>query len=280
MNSNINKFSLSASHILKQKPVLDASSYTQKMEALLTELAGESSETSLLEYQRPDILEKMSFEIRTPMNSILGFTGLLKDSYFTPEEKEEFIDLIEKNTEQLIDLLNDLTELTKIENLQLNLRMEKFELNVFLLDIITDFKNKAEGGLQKIFKTIAPNLPKNTCIYTDPYQLHKIIVNLLNNVIQFDKNEKVEIYAEIVDVHVLRIKIISNQIELPESISRSIKIHINIKKGQNAFDGTGLKLTVTKALIDLLNGKLEFRQLKPKGSEFVVEIPIRVCSLQ
>jgi signal transduction histidine kinase len=280
MESNINKFSTSASHILKQKAVLDKATYVQKMEALLSEIAHESAENSLLPYQHPDILEKMSFEIRTPMNSILGFTGLLKDSYFTTEEKDEFIDLIERNTEQLIDLLNDLTELTKIENLQINLRMEKFELNVFLLNIITDFKNNSVGSVLSIFKTIAPNLPQDICIYTDPYQLHKIITNLLNNVNQFDKNEKVELFAEVVDDHLLRIKIISSLMELPESISRSIKRHINIQKGQNAFDGTGLKLTVTKALVDLLNGFIEFKQLKPKGSEFVVEIPIRVCSLQ
>lgn len=279
MDSNINKFSISASHILKQKPVLDVSTYVQKMEALLSELANESQETRLLQYQHPDILEKMSFEIRTPMNSILGFTGLLKDNYFTTEEKDEFIDLIEKNTGQLIDLLNDLTELTKIENLQINLRMEKFELNVFLLNIITEFKNNSEGSAPNIIKKTAPNLPQDICVYTDPYQLHKIVTNILDNVKLFDKNDQIEIFAEIREGHLLRIKIISSLIELPESISRSIKKHINLKKGQTAFDGTGLKLTVTKALIDLLNGAIEFRLLQPKGSEFVIEIPIRVCSL-
>lgn len=280
MDSEIKKFGLSAALLLQQKTVLDTATYIRKMEALVTDLAQFTNSNDMNTPKQPDILEKMSFEIRTPMNSILGFTGLLKDSYFTIEEKDEFINLIEKNTEQLIDLLNDLTELTKIENLQINLRMEKFELNVFLLNLIAEFKNSIPDRDLKVMKSLPGSLSKDICIYTDPYQLYKIIDNLLHNMSQFNQGEDIQIKANILEENLLHMQISCQQIELPETISRSIKKHINPSQDTNTFDGTGLKLTVSKALIDLLNGEISFDSNENKGSIFDIKIPVKACKLK
>lgn len=279
MNASINKLSLSAAQLLQQKSLLSNNEFQLKMEAILSNLAAINSNESLDIPNELGLLEKMSFEIRTPMNSILGFTGLLKDSYFTIEEKDEFINLIEKNTEQLVELLNDLTHLTKVENLQVSLRMEKFELNVFLINILSEFKAANKEKSIQLIKKSHDMLPKDACVYTDPYQLTKIILILLENLTRFNDSTKVELISNILDEKTLEIRLLSDQLELPETISRSIKKHIYNSNGQASFDGTGLKLTLCKALVDLLNGKIVFNSVESKGSEFVVEIPVKVCSI-
>lgn len=276
MNTSLHKLSLSAAQLLQQKSVLTIREFNNKMEDILFHLANITSDTPKHFSHEIGLLEKMSFEIRTPMNSILGFTGLLKDSYFTMEEKDEFIDLIEQNTSQLVELLSDLAELTKIENLQINLRMEKFELKVFLINIISAFKQELKNKNNQIIKNINETLPVDLCIYTDPYQLKKIIQMLLTNLSRLNDRVNIELSADIVEKQILEIKIVSDQLELPERLSRSIKKHIKEPQEQSSFDGTGLKLTIIKALVDLLNGELEFKSIQPIGSEFVLHIPVKV----
>jgi len=277
MNKSLHKLSLSAAQLLQQKPILASQEFNNKMEDILAHLANITSDSPMRFSHEIGLLEKMSFEIRTPMNSILGFTGLLKDSYFTIEEKDEFIDLIEQNTDQLIELLNDLTELTKIESLQVNLRMEKFELNVFLLNIISEFKNDLKNKDNKLIKKISKDFPIDICVYTDPYQLKKIIQILLSNLSRLNAQLNIELRADVIEDHILEIRILSDQLELPETLSRSIKKHISELQKQSSFDGSGLKLTIAKALVDLLNGELEFKSIQPKGSQFLLKIPVKVC---
>ncbi len=280
MDSIFKKLSHEAYHLIQQKELLKDAQYLQKMESILNALAQESI-SSQTQYHPGSlgIVEKMSFEIRTPMNSILGFTGLLRDNYFTTNEKDEFIELIEKNTEQLVELLNDLTSLSRVENLQVSLKMEKFELNVFLLDIITHFQELAQELNVKFFKSKKEVFLKDTCVYTDPYQLRHIIDYLVQNLFKFNRDSSIELNAEIKNGSFLVIKLSSNQKEFPETMSQSIKRHIAFNPNQYNFDGSGLKLTLVKALVDLLNGEVSFNADKDTGSEFVLTIPIKVCKL-
>lgn len=279
MKTSVNKLSHSAAELLQQRAQLSDKEYQSKMEGLVGDLALLSERSDVKAASDLGLMEKMSFEIRTPMNSILGFTGLLKDSYFTIEEKDEFISLIEKNTEQLVELLNDLTDLTKIENLQVSVRMEKFEINVFLLTFISDFQDLALSKNIVLRKKHNAELPQDACVYTDPYQLRRILDNLLSNLIKFIDNKNINLEAEVLDHSFLVLKISSDHTELPETISRSIKKHIELSGEQASFDGTGLKLTLTKAMVDLLNGEIEFSTLEGKGSQFVVKIPVKVCNM-
>lgn len=279
MGSSINKLSHSAAELLQKKEEISGNEFQSKMEELVGDLALLSERSDVKAANDMGLMEKMSFEIRTPMNSILGFTGLLKDSYFTIEEKDEFISLIEKNTEQLVELLNDLTDLTKIENLQVNVRMEKFEINVFLLTFISDFQELAQAKNIVLSKKHNLGLLQDACVYTDPYQLRRILDNLLSNLIKFIENKNITLEAAMMNNNYLILKISSDHKELPETISRSIKKHIELSGEQASFDGTGLKLTLTKAMVDLLNGEIEFNTLEGKGSQFVVKIPVKVCNM-
>jgi len=278
MKTNLRELSSLAADLMKKKNQIPSDEYQLQMEAIIDHLAKSSvPEKIKTPSAEVDLVEKMSFEIRTPMNSILGFTGLLKDSYFTREEKNEFIDLIEKNTQHLVQLLNDLTDLTKIENFQMDLRIEEFEINVFMLNLIADFQKLAKEKNILLDKLPSKTTLDNICISSDPYQLRHIIENLILSLVNFSENNKVHLSIEIENSSILIINILSEKAELPETISSSIKKHISYTNKENSFDGTGLRLTLTKALVDLMGGLIEFNCVPNKGSEFVLEIPIKVC---
>jgi len=281
MNTKLIKLANSAADLVKQKEKLRPSDYNKGMESIVNDLAIASSKLqSSLGKDEVDLVEKMSFEIRTPMNSILGFTGLLKDNYFSLEEKNEFIDLIEANTQQLVQLLNDLTDLTRIENLQLEIRKEEFELNVFILNLMSDFSSLIKDRNVSLSKFMGQGIKDDICITTDPYQLRHILDNLLMSIINYSENTQVLFSVDIENKDTLCMKILSNNVELPETISSSIKRHISYTAKENTFDGTGLRLTLTKALVDLLDGVIKFNCEPGKGSSFTLKIPITLCAIK
>lgn len=280
MNSKLNEISLSAVKLLQQKELIAPDEYTKKMEDIVKTISKLTQDDLMGSFNRElGIVEKMSFEIRTPMNSILGFTGLLKDNYFSLEEKNEFIEMIEKNTEQLVELLNDLSELSRVENLQIPLRIEKFELNVFLLNIISEYQAKAKEKRVDFVKSASVGYPKDACIFSDPYQLRRILDHLIVNILRFSEKNTIILGADILEDKYLVLKLITEQVSFPETLSQSIKRHITHNMSATSFDGTGLKLTLTRALVDLLNGEIVFQPYNDNGSEFVVTIPVKVCYL-
>ncbi|NOR87287.1 MAG: hypothetical protein GQ527_06730 [Bacteroidales bacterium] len=281
MKADIIQLSKLAAKLVQQKEKLKPQEYQGQLEIIVESLADISNKNNTeTQLKDVDLIEKMSFEIRTPMNSILGFTGLLKDSYFSRQEKEEFIDLIEKNTEHLVQLLNDLTDLTKVESSQINLRIKEFELNVFMLNFIADFQQRAKEKNITIDKVPSNKIQDNICLSTDPYQLRHILDNLILNIIAFSENNHILLKTYIEDDNFLIIKILSENIELPETLSRSIKKHISYSLKETNFDGSGLRLTLTKALVDLLKGEIDFKCIPNQGSEFTIKIPITNCKMK
>jgi len=281
MKTNFSELGSLSKKILKQKDELSVEDYISQLEIIVGSLAQlADNQTDISIPKKGDFLEKMSFEIRTPMNSILGFTGLLKDSYFSIDEKNEFINLIEKNTEQLVQLLSDLTDLTRIENHQFQIKKEEFGLNVFVLHFISDFKSHLQEHHIRLKKSNGTHLKENTCITTDPYHLRHILDNLMLNMMAFSENSNIWMHIALENNQYLVIKFSNDDVELPKTISRSIKKHIADSLQKANFDGTGLRLTLTKALVDQLNGEIYFNCDKQKGSEFIIKIPVDVCPFE
>lgn len=278
MTYDLSKLSLNAASLIAKKKELSRDNYHMMMEDLVSNIAefsfkreeGRSSHDV-------DFIKKMSFEIRTPMNSILGFTGLLKDSYFSKEEKKEFIKLIEKNTQHLVELLNDLNDLTKVENHQMDIRIEDFEFNVMVLSIFSKFKERAEEQMVILDKVSGNGASEDICISTDPYQLSHIISNIIQYLLEYTTNGRISVDSKVVDGKYLIINIISGYSQLLEANTNSIQTQISRVKNSDNFDGTGLRLSLTKALVDILNGEIEFHSKLGKGSGFEIKIPVGIC---
>jgi len=226
-------------------------------------------------------LANMSHEIRTPMNAIIGFTDLLGDSDLTEEQKEELIEHINKNSNTLVYLIDDIIDLAKIEAEQLKINKTETDINQILKDIIQSF---IETNHLKENDKIEINLKKgiesdNFTINTDPIRFQQILINLIGNALKYTeqgfincgykvKTEKnssfLEFYIKDTGVGIAKNK--HKQI-----FERFNKVEDSKTK---LYRGTGLGLTITKKLVEMLGGKIWLESEENKGSTFYFSLPV------
>ena len=237
---------------------------SDKMEAL------EANESKSL------FLANMSQEIRTPLNGIVGFTELLKSTDLN-EEQTEFTNIIEKSSENLLSIINNILDLSKIES-------NKTELDMIIFDPIIEFENAVETyGVRASEKNIEldffldPSIDKK--VLGDVVKIKEVIINLLSNAIKFtDLGGKIS-------VEIKKVSSIENQTEISFSIQDN---GVGMTKEQqlnvfNAFTqadvsitrkygGTGLGLTISTKFLELMGSKLELESQKEKGTRFFFNI--------
>ncbi len=221
-------------------------------------------------------LANMSHEIRTPLNGIVGFTELLKSTELDSEQIE-FTNIIEKSSENLLAIINNILDLSKIES-------NKTELDMIIFDPIIEFENAVETyGVRASEKNIELNFfldpAINKKLLGDAVKIKEVIINLLSNAIKFtDLGGKIS-------VEIKQLSSIENQTEISFSIQDN---GVGMTKEQqlnvfNAFTqadvsitrkygGTGLGLTISTKFLELMGSKLELESQKEKGSRFFFNI--------
>ena len=221
-------------------------------------------------------LANMSHEIRTPLNGIVGFTELLKSTELNNEQKE-FTNIIEKSSENLLAIINNILDLSKIES-------NKTELDMIIFDPIVEFENAVETyGVRASEKNIELNFfldpAINKKVLGDSVKIKEVIINLMSNAIKFtDLGGKIS-------VEIKQVSSIDNQTEISFSIQDN---GVGMTKEQqlnvfNAFTqadvsitrkygGTGLGLTISTKFLELMDSKLELESQKEKGSRFFFNI--------
>jgi signal transduction histidine kinase/CheY-like chemotaxis protein len=217
-------------------------------------------------------LASMSHEIRTPLNGIVGFTNLLKETD-DKEEQSEFISVIEKSSANLLTIVNDILDLSKI-------KAQKIELENIEFDPIESFEAAVESYAAKAAEEkidfnifLDPNLP--TLLMGDPTKISQIIVNLISNAIKFtSKNGEVNVRIEKFSEN-------ANEVEVQFEISDT-GIGITKEQKKNIFKafsqadistsrkygGTGLGLAISGKFVELMGGKLNIWSVKDEGSSF------------
>ncbi|MCF8373482.1 MAG: response regulator [Bacteroidales bacterium] len=221
-------------------------------------------------------LANMSHEIRTPINAVLGFAQLLNLENTTEEEKKKFVTIIINSGFQLIDLINDILEVSKIDVGKVHINNKTFALNCFMKEQFESFQllKKADSKIEYTMKLGAED---DFTIYTDQGKLHQILNNLLSNAVKFTHNGSVE----------LGYTIDKNGMSGCEFYVRDTGIGIPIQHQEIIFDrfmrienkleqeyrGTGLGLHISKKLIKLLGGNLWLESTEGKGSCFYFTLP-------
>ena len=232
-------------------------------------------------------LANMSHEIRTPMNGILGFSDLLKSEDSTVEERENYVDIIHQSGNQLMNIINDILDISKIEVGQIQLNEENTSINEILSELLTLFKPEV-ADKQNIKLLIHKDLTDNeSVIVTDGVRLRQILTNLINNAIKFTKEGSVEFgYLLIHDCEneyskdgaCLQFYVKDTGIGIPKNKREIIfdRFRQSDESHTRKFGGTGLGLAISKGFVELLGGDIWHESTENKGSTFYFTIPYKI----
>jgi len=238
---------------------------------------------------KSEFLANMSHELRTPMNSIIGFTGrvIKKSGDLLPERQLNNLHTVQRNAHHLLDLINSLLDLSKIEAGKMEVFLEKFKLD----SVIREVSELTETLLIDKGLEFATELPdKPVVLYSDKMKIKQILINLIGNAVKFTEKGTVKVSAK---------KLSDQQMDGdPFFDPNSQYICLNIsdtgvgmseEEMENIFEafqqvdgsmtrkigGTGLGLTVTKSFTELLDGRINVTSEKGKGTTFSIILPIR-----
>jgi PAS domain S-box-containing protein len=280
------KFNSDNQPVLMVGTIQDISERKKAEEELI--IAKEKAEES--DRLKSAFLANMSHEIRTPMNGILGFAGLLKESRLTGEEQQEYIGIIEKSGARMLNIINDIITISKVESGQMKISFSPTNVNEQIDYIYTFFKPEAEQkGIRLLFKKTLPT--KDVIIKTDKEKVYAILMNLVKNAIKYCDKGVIELgyhlikhdgsRGEATEPAELEFFVKDTGIGIPKDrqeaiFDRFVQADIADKR---AYQGAGLGLSISKAYVKMLGGKIRVESEDGKGSVFYFTIPYN-CELQ
>jgi two-component system, NarL family, sensor histidine kinase BarA len=241
---------------------------------------GQLAESNVALYEsnrlKSEFLANVSHELRTPLNSILGFAELLKESAAADARSTRFVQNILQSGKNLLDLINDLLDLAKIEAGRMEVRSEPLSLNDLFEGLASILKPLTEAKSLTLRTAVATEVP---ILHTDPPKLQQVLYNLLSNAIKFSPpNEAIELDARPDPDGQIRISVVDHgpgiEPEKHELIFEKFRQIDGSVTRQHS--GTGLGLAISKDLTSLLGGSLTVRSIPGEGATFSVVLPLKI----
>ena len=254
----------------------------RQLERSSRQLEQKAREAEAANLAKSAFLANMSHELRTPLNAILGFSQLMSRDDTITDRQQESLDIINRSGEHLLNLINDVLEMSKIEAGKTTLNQEPFDLHRLLETIQAMFKIKAESkGLWFQFE-LAENLPQY--IISDPRKLRQLLINLLSNGVKFtqtggvilrsftcpstqSKHNKVKLCFEVVDT--------GKGIAKAE-LNRLFDPFVQTAAGIQSQGGTGLGLAISRQFAELMGGTIKVDSILGEGSTFAFDIQVEL----
>ena len=244
---------------------------------ILEELVAAKEHAEESDRLKSAFLANMSHEIRTPMNGILGFSELLKEPGLTGEEQQEYIRIIQKSGVRMLNIINQIVDISKIEAGLMTLDIKESNINEQIEYIYTFFKPEAETkGIKLSFRNTLP--AKDAIIQTDREKLYAILTNLIKNAIKYTMVGFIEFGYKIVETQCiasLQFYVKDSGIGVPKDRQEAIFerfIQADIED-RMAYQGAGLGLAITKAYVEMLGGKIGVESEEGIGSTFYFTLP-------
>ena len=205
-------------------------------------------------------LANMSHEIRTPLNAIVGFSQLLAETD-DPEERHEFVEIIDSNNRMLLQLISDILDLAKIESGTMDFKFADMNVKEVINEIVTSFRIKMPDNVA----LIAPQDSPECQIYSDRMRLTKVISNFLNNAIKYTSEGCITLAYEIIGDEIK-----FSVTDTGDGMSQEIQAHIfdRFYKGNTFKQGTGLGLSICETIVNRLGGRIGVNSELGKGSTF------------
>ncbi len=247
---------------------------TKELETANQELQKANIKIMEADRLKSEFLANMSHELRTPMNAIIGFTRLVrrKSADLLPARQLKNLEKVEISANQLLALINDILDLSKIEAGKMSMNIMPFEFAPLVDTCFATVESMVKEGRVQLLKEVPENLPE---ALSDQDKLKQIIINLLSNALKFTEEGEVKLSAALENGS-LRIAVSDTGAGLPSDALEYIFDEFRQVDGSSTrkHGGTGLGLSITKKLIHLLGGTIDVRSVEGEGSTFTVTLPL------
>jgi signal transduction histidine kinase/CHASE2 domain-containing sensor protein/CheY-like chemotaxis protein len=239
---------------------------------------------------KSEFLANMSHELRTPLNAILGFTQLMNRDRSLSQENQVHLDIISRSGKNLLELINDVLEVSKIEAGRVELNLSSFDLHNLLNTLEEMLRLKAQTKQLTLTLERSPNVPQY--ITTDESKLRQVLLNLLTNAIKFTQAGSVILRVQVKEMAWEDGEISNSplpppslQFEVedtgpgipPEDIQRLFKPFVQTDIGRQSQQGTGLGLAISHTFVELMGGDITVESVVGRGSVFRFQIPMKLA---
>ena len=257
---------------------------SEERRKLLINLSEAKEKAEESERLKSAFLANMSHEIRTPLNGILGFAGLLEGPNLSAEEQQEFLKIVQISGERMLNIINEIIDISKIESGAVKLRLSEVNVNE-KLDTVFNFLSQLanEKGLKFTVEKGLPN--EDSVIEIDKDKLNSVLVHLVRNGIKYTNEGSVEFGYKFLTTN--GSEVLERDNNVLEFYVKDSGIGIEVSRQKAIFDrfvqadiydiearqGAGLGLSITKAYVEMLGGEIWVKSIPGKGSSFHFTVP-------
>lgn len=224
-----------------------------------------------IENIKKDLVANVSHELRTPLTAIKGYIETLEETAI--EEQKKFIEIIKRNTDRIIFIVNDLLQLMALEDSSAKLEISDVNLREICEMVVTNFKNRINEKNLNVVIESSPNFP---IIRADAFRIEQVFVNLLDNAIKYSETGTIRISFELFDDEQVRIVLSDEGIGIEEKhLDRIFERFYTVDKSRSKrTGGTGLGLSIVKHIILMHDGNIQVKSQLGKGTTFFIYLPI------
>jgi signal transduction histidine kinase len=242
----------------------------ERLEHGRRELEAQNERLRESEQAKSELVSVVAHELRTPLASVLGFTSVLLQRDVTPDERRQYLSIIDAQARRLASLVNDFLDVERLEEGKLTLAQELVDMGRIVREQTQLFAGQSPNHLLDVSLPDAP-----LAVRGDPNRLAQVVANLLSNAIKYSpRGGVVHVAGEREQTHV-RVSVTDQGIGIPENVQKEIfGKFVRGHATANGIEGSGLGLAISRSLVEAHSGHIDFESRTGKGSTFWFELPV------